>query len=196
MEKGKKVVILGVFALVITLYFSGCVTTKKVPESKIKVEVIAPQPSLPEKKEERIKKESIAAIKGEPIPLAKIPEEKIFKEVEGELKDILANIHFDFDKSEIKPEARIILTKIASWLQKSPNVYLMIEGHCDERGTEEYNLALGERRALSARRYLVSLGIFSERLNTISYGEAKPLDSGHNEQAWAENRRVHFLISK
>jgi peptidoglycan-associated lipoprotein len=77
---------------------------------------------------------------------------------------------------------------------KHPTVKIQIEGHCDERGTNEYNLALGERRANSAKKYLISLGMPADQISTISYGEEKPLDPGHNEEAWAKNRRGHFIV--
>ncbi len=81
-------------------------------------------------------------------------------------------------------------------MNRNPTRLLLVEGHCDERGTNEYNLALGERRALSVRRYLVALGIGSDRLHTLSYGEEKPLDPGHTEESWAKNRRAEFKVSQ
>ena len=111
-----------------------------------------------------------------------------------EEKQVFETIHFDFDKSDIRQDARIVLEKIAVYLKNHRKVKVSFEGHCDERGTSEYNMALGERRSLSARRYLVSLGIAPERLGTVSYGAEKPLDSGHNETAWAKNRRCEFKI--
>lgn len=186
-----KVVILGVFALAVGLYFNGCAAKKKLV-SKIKVEVVKPTPA----EKAKIEEQAIAAIKGESIPLAESLKGRVFKGPGSELSGIFANIHFDFDRAEIKPEARVILNRVASWLKENTNAYLMVEGHCDERGTEEYNLALGERRALSARRYLIGLEVSSGRLHTVSYGEAAPLDPGHNEEAWTKNRRVHFLISR
>lgn len=104
------------------------------------------------------------------------------------------NIRFEFDKSRLLPEAKEILRRKAKWLKAHPDVRVTIEGHCDERGTSEYNIALGDRRARSARTYLVDLGIAPERLTTISYGEEKPLDPGHNEVAWAKNRRGQFVM--
>jgi peptidoglycan-associated lipoprotein len=86
------------------------------------------------------------------------------------------------------------LAEKASWLLDNPDAAIRIEGHCDERGTNEYNIALGERRANSARKYLINAGVEAHRIFTISYGEEKPLDPGHNETAWAKNRRDHFLI--
>jgi peptidoglycan-associated lipoprotein len=103
-------------------------------------------------------------------------------------------IHFEFDKSRLLPEAKAILRVKAEWLKANPEAQAIIEGHCDERGTNEYNLALGDRRAQSAKTYLVDLGIAAERLTCISYGEERPLDPGHDEAAWAKNRRDQFVI--
>ncbi len=104
------------------------------------------------------------------------------------------NIHFEFDRSNLLPEAQEILRSKAQWLQDNPDVHAVIEGHCDERGTNEYNLALGDRRANSAKAYLVDLGISGSRLTCISYGEERPLDPGHDEEAWAKNRRAQFTL--
>ena len=104
------------------------------------------------------------------------------------------HIYFEFDKSRLLPESKEILRNKAKWLMAHPDVSVIIEGHCDERGTSEYNMALGDRRAQSAKSYLVDLGIGSRRLMTISYGEERPLDPSHNERAWAKNRRDQFVI--
>lgn len=104
------------------------------------------------------------------------------------------DIHFEFDSSNLLPEAQEILRWKAAWLQKNQNAQVTIEGHCDERGTSEYNLALGDRRANSAKSYLMDLGIYGSRLNTISYGEERPADYGSDEEAWAKNRRAHFTL--
>ena len=104
------------------------------------------------------------------------------------------DIYFDFDKSNILLLAQDVLRRKAEWLWSNPEVSVIIEGHCDERGTNEYNLVLGDRRAESARNFLVDLGIKGSRLTTISYGEERPVDSGHNEEVWAKNRRAHFII--
>jgi len=116
--------------------------------------------------------------------------------IEGEILEskLLKDIHFNFDKYDIRPGDAEILKGNAALLMKHPTVKIQIEGHCDERGTIEYNLALGERRANSAKGYLVSLGMPADRISTISYGKEKPLDPGHNEEAWAKNRRDHFII--
>jgi peptidoglycan-associated lipoprotein len=104
------------------------------------------------------------------------------------------DIFFEFDKSTLTPEAIETLTKNGQWLRTNSDVAITIEGHCDERGTNDYNLALGERRAESVKRFLTGLGIDQSRLVTISYGEERPLSRGHGETAWARNRRAHFLI--
>jgi peptidoglycan-associated lipoprotein len=104
------------------------------------------------------------------------------------------DIHFEFDKSDLLAEAQEILRSKAEYLKDNPDVLVIIEGHCDERGTNEYNLALGDRRASSARAFLVNLGIAGSRLTSVSYGEERPVDPGHNEEAWAKNRRDHFAI--
>ena len=107
---------------------------------------------------------------------------------------VMEDIFFDFDSFTILPEAQGILSSKAEWLQGNPDVSVTIEGHCDERGTIEYILALGDRRAQSAKDFLINLGIAESRLNTISYGEERPVDPESNEDAWARNRRAHFVI--
>ncbi len=110
-------------------------------------------------------------------------------------KEIKKRIYFAFDSYELNNNAKEILKKKAEILLKYPSVKLVIEGHCDERGTEEYNLALGERRARAAYEYLIMLGIEADRLSIVSYGEERPIDPRHNEEAWAKNRRDEFKIS-
>ena len=107
----------------------------------------------------------------------------------------LRDVPFDFDSAVLLESGRPILDRTAEWLQSYSRVTLLVEGHCDERGTVEYNLALGERRATAAYKYLVSLGIPASRLKTISYGKEFPLDPGHTESAWARNRRAHFEVT-
>jgi peptidoglycan-associated lipoprotein len=104
-------------------------------------------------------------------------------------------VFFDYDKFALKADARATLEKQAAWLKKYPAVTLSVEGHCDERGTREYNLALGERRANAARDYLVSLGVSKDRVKTISYGKERPVAMGSNEAAWAQNRRGVSVIT-
>jgi peptidoglycan-associated lipoprotein len=102
------------------------------------------------------------------------------------------DIYFDFDSSALTDEAQTLLQSKAAYLKEKGNVNVIIEGHCDERGTTEYNLALGERRAKAAMDFLIDLGIAADRLSIISYGEEQPADPGHNKDAWERNRRGHF----
>jgi peptidoglycan-associated lipoprotein len=108
------------------------------------------------------------------------------------IKDVL----FDYDKYDIRPDSRVVLNSIATWLGSHRDVDVVIEGHCDERGTNEYNLALGERRAKSVRDYLISRGITHARMSIITYGEEQPLCIAPNEECWQKNRRAHFLVTK
>ncbi|HXG51987.1 MAG TPA: peptidoglycan-associated lipoprotein Pal [candidate division Zixibacteria bacterium] len=114
----------------------------------------------------------------------------------GEGKDSgpLRDVNFDFDRYDLRPDAREILKGHAAWLKANPGVRVEIEGHCDERGTNEYNLALGARRAETVKRYLVDLGISADRLSTISYGEELPLCKEQSEACWAKNRRARFVV--
>ena len=152
-------------------------------EAKLKAEEEARLKAEEEKRveEERLKEE------GEITP-------QVAREAETKAVPQLDDIHFDFDKSDIRADSREILQKNADWLQNNPDIKIQIEGHCDERGTAEYNLALGERRAMSTKKYLISLGISADRIYTISYGEELPIDPNHSEDAWSKNRRAHFLV--
>jgi len=108
----------------------------------------------------------------------------------GELK----TIYFGYDKDELTDAARATLRQNANWLKASPQWNVVLEGHCDERGTIEYNLALGQRRANSVRSYMASLGVDASRVRTVSYGEERPIDNGHNDAAWAKNRRAESKV--
>ncbi|MCM8771924.1 MAG: peptidoglycan-associated lipoprotein Pal [Candidatus Omnitrophica bacterium] len=189
--------------LIPILILSGCkcpVIKKKVEEEMIKPEEKKELTKPEEKREiegkatpEEIKK----AIRGEEIPVAEIPKGKRFvkpEEISLELAKIFQNIYFDFDKYDIRPDAEEVLKKIGDYLLKNPDIKILIEGHCDERGTREYNLVLGEQRALSARRYLIIMGVSPKRMYTLSYGEDMPADPRSNEEAWAKNRRCEFKI--
>jgi len=166
------------------------------------------------KDEPSVKKEESAAAKAEAERIAKereakVREETTKKELEKSLvakkepgiegvvfeSSLLKDIYFDFDKYDIRPADAAILKENAVLLKKYTSIKIQIEGHCDERGTSEYNLALGERRANSTKNYLISLGVSPERISAISYGEEKPIDPGHNEEAWGKNRRAHTIIT-
>lgn len=113
---------------------------------------------------------------------------------EGVVIKQLKMIHFGFDDYSLSNEAQTVLMDNAQWLKSNPAVKVQIEGHCDERGSEEYNLALGEKRAVSARDYLIQLGLQADRMSVISYGKERPVNPGHDEKAWAENRRDEFVV--
>lgn len=137
----------------------------------------------------------IATTDGE-LPPAKPEDATKFVKPGEDIKEIFQPIYFDFDRYNIKTSEQPKLKALAEYLKKNPEISILIEGHCDERGTDEYNLVLGEKRALSTRNFLVGLGIAPKRLYTISYGESKPADPGHNEEAWAKNRRAEFKIKQ
>jgi peptidoglycan-associated lipoprotein len=103
-------------------------------------------------------------------------------------------VHFATDSSDVDAEAKAILAKQAAWLVKYPNVHVTVEGHCDERGTREYNLALGDRRANSAKDFLVNAGVSAGRISVISYGKERPVATGSDEDAWAQNRRAVTVV--
>lgn len=132
-----------------------------------------------------------------PLPPVLLPdndfESRTLEELNRELP--LIPVFFNYDSSDIDEQNRTVLDANAQFLQEHPTWVVTIEGHCDERGTPEYNLGLGERRALAARQYLLELGLPLSRLRTVSYGKEFPFDPGHNENAWAKNRRAHFVIT-
>ncbi len=106
-----------------------------------------------------------------------------------------SRVFFDYNKAELKPNAKEVIKKNAAFLKRNPDYQIMIEGHCDERGTPEYNMALGQRRAIAVKQYMVSLGISESRIETKSWGEELPIDLGHNEDAWRLNRRAEMFYS-
>jgi peptidoglycan-associated lipoprotein len=116
----------------------------------------------------------------------------------GSVEDLVVNVgdrvFFDFDKSSVRPDAAEVLNRQAAWLRKFPNHVVVIEGHCDERGTREYNLALGDRRANAVREYLISVGVSTNRIETISYGKERPAVVGATGSAWAQNRRGVTIV--
>jgi len=142
--------------------------------------------------EKKVQEEVVAAPKPAEVKEAEVKEEAPMKEEVSPLEDIF----FAFDDYSLTDTAKATLDKNAAWMKNNSNTKVRIEGNCDERGTNEYNMTLGERRANSAKKYLIKLGSKESLLSTISYGEEKPLDPGHNEEAWAKNRRDHFAIAK
>ncbi|MFC1528400.1 peptidoglycan-associated lipoprotein Pal [Candidatus Latescibacterota bacterium] len=176
MHKCKLAIVLTLgLALSFTFFATGCGKKKTAPAS-------TPTVKAPERK---------------PAPQPRVQQaprktdEKLT--VPSDLK--LSTIYFDYDKSNIRSDQRSSLADNAAILSKYSTVRIRIEGHCDERGSDEYNLALGQRRADSARQYLTEYGISSSRITTLTYGESRPVSLGHNESSWAQNRRCEFIIT-
>ncbi|MBZ5587864.1 MAG: peptidoglycan-associated lipoprotein Pal [Acidobacteriia bacterium] len=167
--------------------------------------VVAPEPqagSESEKVASQPAEKGTTTISPEPrISAAETPESAIRAgELPANVEEInkagyLKDAFFDTDKADLRPDARDLLAADASWLKDHPTVKFLIEGHCDERNTEEYNLALGWRRANAVKAYLASLGVGADRISTISYGEEKPFATCHNESCWVQNRRAHFVVT-
>ncbi len=185
----KKSLIVTILILSIALIMTGC--PKK---TVVKEEPTVKKEEAAKAEAERLAKEKELKAKGE---FEKDLVAKKTPGIEGEVfeSSLIKDIHFDFDKYDIRPGDAAVLKANAALLKKYHNVKIQIEGHCDERGTVEYNLALGERRANSTRTYLVSIGVSPERISTISYGKERPLDPAHNEEAWTKNRRAHTIIT-
>ena len=177
MKKVLALLLVGSIAVVFALSLSGCGSKEEVMEDI----TIEPEPV-------EVIEETVAG----DIPLDPVPEETIYIDI---LSKVFADINFEFDQYRVLDHDVPTLEGVAAWLRENPEVRVLVEGHCDERGTNEYNMALGEQRALAARRYLVNLGIDSGRLTTISYGEERPISFGSTEDAWSENRRAHFAVS-
>jgi len=173
---------------------SGCAKKKVTAEEEMGAVVEETAPGPGEAGYEKIYEEAMAA-KEESLE-AQAVIEKEPEVLEGRTSAPLLPIYFDFDKSNIRENQRDRIEKNAAFLKENKVVRVRIEGNCDERGTNEYNMALGERRAISAKKYLVNLGIHEDRMHTISYGEEKPLLYGHDEYSWAQNRRDDFVMVK
>lgn len=189
----KSLAILGIIGLIVcfsVMVMTGCAKKSAVKEQAVSAEEQAAA--------EKAAKEAAAKKEAPPAKETPLKEEKVAPQAEAAaakeetaFKDAL----FDFDKFNLKQESRDILKELAAFLTANKDKGVLIEGNCDERGTTEYNLALGERRAKEAMKYLVELGVDAKRIKTISYGKERPLDPGHNEEAWAKNRRDHFVVT-
>lgn len=173
-------------------------------DTRLEPKAITPGPpsSSPESeiekraKDKPIKEETLGVKPLEPKALKEeLKREKDTREVTLTATE-LKSIFFDFDQAVIREDQKEVMLQNAQWLKAHPQVRVRIEGNCDERGTAEYNLALGQRRAEAVKEFLEGLGIAAKRMQTISYGFERPLDPGHNEEAWAKNRRVDFTILK
>lgn len=167
------------------LLAAGC-AKKPAPE----VAVAPPAPSAAEERQ--------VVTEPPPQPVAGI-REQVVSEAPGEAPVLAAakglqTVYFDYDQYTLTDAAQQALAANAAWMKANSGARVVIEGNCDERGSDEYNLALGDRRAKSAQSYLVSLGIAAGRLSTVSYGEERPIDPGHDETAWSKNRRAEFKV--
>ena len=177
MKKALALLLVGSVAVVFALSLSGCGSKEEVMEDITIDEGVA---------------EDLDGIVDGDIALDDVPEDTIYVDLLGK---IFSDINFEYDQYRVLDRDVPTLEGVAAWLRENPEARLLIEGHCDERGTNEYNMALGEQRALAARRYLVGLGIDSGRLTTISYGEERPKALGTAEGSWSQNRRAHFAVS-
>ncbi|MBW2146713.1 MAG: peptidoglycan-associated lipoprotein Pal [Deltaproteobacteria bacterium] len=185
-------------SLVVLLVFvvSACAKKKVAPPEEVTPtkevkpeEVVPKKPALTEAELARKRRENEERARKEAMERARMTRERELLN-----RFLSEHVHFDFDKFIIKDSEKPILERKKQWMMDHPTAKVLIEGHCDERGTNEYNLALGDRRANASKQYLILLGIDADRLSTISYGEEKPIDSGHNEEAWAKNRRAQFIV--
>ncbi|MFO7568674.1 MAG: peptidoglycan-associated lipoprotein Pal [Smithellaceae bacterium] len=174
--------------------FSGCAEKKAIvkEETAVQEQKVAPSQTATDDEAARRAKEQAdreAALK------AQAARDAAAKRNAAALNALnIQNIYFDFDRSSIRPDAREILKANVDIFRQNPNAKVIVEGHCDERGTTEYNMALGERRAQETKQYLVNLGMDASRIVTISYGEERPADDRSTEDAWAQNRRAQFVL--
>lgn len=201
----KKSITFIILLLCIGLILSGCPkkTVVKDDAASKRTEEIAAQKERErleaEKKQREAQEREAARLREEEAKKKELEKSLVAKKtpgIEGEIfeSSLLKDVYFDFDKYDIRAGDTEVLKQDAAFLLKYPSVKIQIEGHCDERGTNEYNLALGERRASSVKKYLVSLGVPASRISTISYGEERPVDPAHHEEAWSKNRRAHFIV--
>jgi peptidoglycan-associated lipoprotein len=195
---------MGIFIVLVfgMTMFTGCAEKKAVVKAGAAQEqqVTAPQPAKADTVQEdadriaRERAEREAALRTQ-AERERAEREQATKMQAAAVEISVKDINFDFDKSNIRPDAREILKANADYFLKNGFMAIVIEGHCDARGTAEYNMALGERRAREAKKYLVNLGVKESIMKTISYGKERSLDPGDNEEAWAKNRRDHFVIT-
>jgi len=148
-------------------------TTVKPPEDFVKTDTVGTEPKV-----------TVEALPADIEELNRVVQQRGF----------LQDAFFGYDEAALSSDAQTALSTSASWLKQNPGYNVLIEGHCDERGTEQYNLALGDHRANIARDYLVTLGVDGSRIRTVSYGEERPFDPGHDESAWVKNRRAHIVL--
>ena len=162
------------------------------PQPEVKSEASSPDQSAAAEREKSLREEELRrkALEEEAARKAAAEREAALKARK------LEPVYFEFDQWSIREDQKEVMAKNAEWLKANPNMKVRLEGHCDERGTAEYNLALGQKRADAVKTFLEGLGISGQRMSTISYGEERPLDPAHDEAAWVKNRRVDILPAK
>lgn len=183
-------------ALIMLLVGVGCAQRKATVQSGAQQTAEQQKAAADAKASEKVTDQSAAGQKVTQVDSKDMPISKETTAKADENARVFQDIHFDFDKYDIREDAKPALKFIADYLIKNNPEKLVIEGHCDERGTNEYNLALGDRRAKATMGYLVAAGVASSRIETISYGEEKPLCKEQTEECWAKNRRSHFIATK
>ena len=179
-----------IFCLAVSLISFGSACAKK----QVKEEAPVVDTSAADAAKKRAEEEAAAAAKRRAEEEAAAAAKRLLQDQVNAFES--EKIYFDYDKADLKADAQATLENKAKFLQDNPSYSVTIEGNCDERGTNEYNLALGERRADAAKKFLNSLGISADRITTVSYGEEKPVASGHDETAWSQNRRDEFKLAK
>ena len=180
-------------ALVVVLALLACSRPKPVVAPEVSRPVSTPVPAPSSAPAQEVSPEPAVQPASRPeaeITAAELPADLEAINKAGYLKDVF----FDTDKAELREDARAILAQNAAFLAQHPTLRILVEGHCDERNTNEYNLALGWRRANAVKDYLVSLGVEASRISTISYGEERPFATCHDESCWWQNRRAHFVV--
>lgn len=195
MMKSKWIILAMLLVIPAMLFTVSCAKKTVVSEpSMTEADEAARQAELENQKamelQKQLEEERLAAERAEQLKTEAMERDLMM----AENRFLNENVYFDFDNASLDYQAQELLKQKAMWLRDNPDTNAVIEGHCDERGTNAYNLALGERRAESAKMFLVNLGISDARLTTISYGEEKPVDMGQNEEAWAKNRRAVFVL--
>jgi len=196
MKKTSKAFAWTFVAVVLGLFAMACpkkpkpIVTPPPPVVEAPPPVVAPPPTPVETKVENKDFVQETPVKQETLP-ADIEELNRYAQQHGYIQDAF----FGYDESALTADAQAALTSSANWLKGDGKSYnLLVEGHCDERGTEQYNLALGDKRANTAKEYLATLGVDASRIRTVSYGEERPFDPGHDDAAWAKNRRDHLVL--
>jgi peptidoglycan-associated lipoprotein len=191
MKKGKLCVKIGLIILMGVFL----VTVSSCSEKKPRLD---PMEQYPSETETVIVVEEVDVVQPlteEELEAQRIQEQEAIRiKEEARMKFVNEDVYFNFDDATLTSDARMIIKQKVVWLRDNPGASVLVEGHCDERGTEEYNIALGQRRAQGIKTFMVNAGISASRLSTVSYGEERPVDFANNESAWAKNRRAHFKI--